>query len=57
MEVQELVNLIMNSGVTLFMLAYFIYRDKTFMQKLDSTLTVINKYLEKEERDKKNNEC
>lgn len=54
MEVQELVNLIMNSGVTLFMLAYFIYRDKTFMQKLDSTLTVINKYLEKEERDKNN---
>lgn len=44
----------MNSGVTLFMLAYFIYRDKTFMQKLDNTLTLISKYLEKEEKERDN---
>lgn len=49
MEVQELTNLIMNSSVTVIILAYFIYRDRTFMQKLDNTLSIIKEYLEKDE--------
>lgn len=47
MEVQELVNLLMNSGTTIVVLAYFIYRDKTFLTKLDNTLEVIKELLEK----------
>jgi hypothetical protein len=42
----DLVNLIMNAGVTVVMLAYFIFRDVKFMQKLDSTLDVIMKMIE-----------
>lgn len=42
----DLVNLIMNAGVTVVMLAYFIFRDVKFMQKLDSTLDVILKMIE-----------
>ncbi len=42
----DLVNLIMNAGVTVVMLAYFIFRDVKFMQKLDSTLDVILKLIE-----------
>lgn len=37
----DLVNLIINAGTTVVMLAYFIYRDVKFMQKLDATLDVI----------------
>lgn len=51
MEIPDIVNLIMNSGVTVFVLAYFIYRDKTFMTKLDNTLEVIKEFLkEKDEK-------
>ena len=42
----DIVNLIMNAGVTVVMLAYFIFRDVKFMQKLDSTLDVIMKMIE-----------
>lgn len=45
MEIQELTNLIMNSGVTLFVLAYFIWRDRAFMEKLNNTLSVIEEFL------------
>lgn len=45
----DLVNLIMNAGVTVVMLAYFIFRDVKFMQKLDSTLDVILKLIEEGE--------
>lgn len=44
----DLVNLIMNAGVTVVMLAYFIFRDVKFMQKLDSTLDVILKLIEED---------
>lgn len=44
----ELVNLIMNAGTTVVMLAYFIYRDVKFMQKLDATLDVILKLIEED---------
>lgn len=37
----DIVTLIMNAGTTVVMLAYFIYRDFKFMQKLDATLDVI----------------
>jgi hypothetical protein len=37
----EIVDLLLNSGTTIVMLAYFIYRDFKFMQKLDATLEVI----------------
>lgn len=37
----ELVNLILNSGVTVVILAYFIYRDFKFMTTLTQTLTTL----------------
>ena len=43
-----LVNFIMNAGTTVVMLAYFIYRDVKFMQKLDATLDVILKLIEED---------
>lgn len=42
----DIVQLILNAGTTVVMLAYFIYRDFKFMQKLDSTLDMIGKLLE-----------
>lgn len=44
-----MVNLILNSGVTVVVLAYFIWRDKAFMQKLDATLEQLKEFL-KEKR-------
>lgn len=40
-RMNEIADLILNSGTTIVMLAYFIYRDFKFMQKLDATLEVI----------------
>lgn len=48
----DLVNLIMNAGVTVVILAYFIYRDFKFMQKLDGTLDVIVKLVEEKEKER-----
>lgn len=45
----DIVTLLMNSGTTVVMLAYFIYRDLKFMQKLDATLDVIVKLIQKDE--------
>ena len=42
----EMVDLLLNSGTTIVMLAYFIYRDFKFMQKLDATLDVITELIE-----------
>lgn len=42
----DLVTLLMNAGSTVVILAYFIYRDLKFMQKLDSTLDVILKLVD-----------
>lgn len=38
MEMQELTNLLLNSGVTAVMLIYFIWRDYKFMDTLKTTL-------------------
>ena len=38
----DIVKLIMDSGTTIVILAYFIYRDFKFMNKLDTSLTVLN---------------
>ena len=42
----ELVKLIMDSGTTIVILAYFIYRDFKFMNRLDTSLTVLNETVE-----------
>lgn len=56
----DLVNLFMNAGVTVVVLAYFIYRDYKFSEKLNSSLTTLNDttnlikdLLIKEEREEK----
>lgn len=41
MEIKEVCNLILNSGVTIFVLAYFIYRDNKFMGTLQNTLQTL----------------
>lgn len=46
MTVTEITNLFLNAGATIVILAYFIYRDIKFMQKLDSTLDIIVKLIE-----------
>ena len=38
----DIVNLIMNAGTTVVVLAYFIYRDFKFSDKLNSSLTTLN---------------
>lgn len=57
---EEITNLIMNSSVTIVVLAYFIYRDYKFNDKLNNSLTVLNETVslikdlllkEKEERE------
>lgn len=37
----EMVNLILNSSVTIVIIAYFIYRDNKFMGQLQQTLTTL----------------
>lgn len=49
----DIVTLIMNSGTTVVMLAYFIYRDFKFMQKLDATLDVITDLIKRDTNDNK----
>lgn len=39
MEIQELVNLILNSGTAIIVVAYFMFRDYKFMGQLQTTLT------------------
>ena len=60
----EMVNLILNSSVTIVIIAYFIYRDNKFMGQLQQTLTTLvdtvdtlkdmivhaKKFIEKEEK-------
>lgn len=38
MEIQELANLILNSGVAIIVVAYFMFRDYKFMGQLQVTL-------------------
>jgi len=49
MELEQIINLIMNNGVTVCVLAYFIWRDKSFMTKLDATLEKINDFINRKE--------
>lgn len=43
MEMNELVNMIQNTGVTVVIIGYFIYRDYKFMGTLKDTLaTLVN---------------
>lgn len=37
----EMVNLILNSSVTVAVIAYFMYRDNKFMSKLETTLQAL----------------
>lgn len=46
---EALTTLILNNGTTVVMLAYFIYRDLKFMQKLDATLDVITELIKRDE--------
>ena len=41
MEVKELVNMIQNTGVTVVIIGYFIFRDYKFMGTLKDTLTTL----------------
>lgn len=41
MELNEIVNLIMNSGVCVLTIAYFMYRDFKFMGQLTTTLQTL----------------
>lgn len=41
MEMKELVNMIQNTGVTVVIIGYFIYRDYKFMGTLKDTLTTL----------------
>ena len=54
----DIVKLIMDSGTTIAVLAYFIYRGFKFMNKLDTSLTVLNETVNliKDIELKKNNE-
>jgi len=41
MELEEMTNLFLNTGVTVAVIAYFIYRDNKFMGELQKTLTTL----------------
>lgn len=38
---EDIVNLIVNSGVTVVIIAYFMFRDYKFMNQLQQTLTTL----------------
>ena len=41
MEIQEVTNLILNSAVSVVVIAYFMYRDFKFMGQLQTTLVTL----------------
>lgn len=41
MEMKELVNMIQNTGVTIVIIGYFLFRDYKFMGTLKDTLTTL----------------
>lgn len=41
MEINELVNLALNSGVAIVVIIFFMYRDIKFMSQLQTTLTAL----------------
>lgn len=50
MDVQTIIQMVKELGVTVAVLAYFIFRDYKFMSKLDSTLDIIQTFITKEEK-------
>ena len=50
MTLEAAIQLIKELGVTVSVLAYFIYRDYKFMSKLDSTLDIIQTFITTEEK-------
>lgn len=46
MELQEFVNLFQNTGVTIVIIAYFMYRDYKFLDTLQNTLTALSTTVE-----------
>lgn len=62
MEIENIVSVIINNGVAVSLLAYFVYRDNKFMSNLDVTLktlqtsvdsvrTLLEKEVEKRDKD------
>lgn len=41
MEIENIVSVIINNGVSVSLLAYFVYRDNKFMSNLDVTLKTL----------------
>lgn len=50
MNLEQGIQLVKELGVTVAVLAYFIFRDYKFMSKLDSTLDIIQTFITKEEK-------
>lgn len=50
MNFEQAIQLVKELGVTVAVLAYFIYRDYKFMSKLDSTLDVIKEFVKDREK-------
>lgn len=51
MELEAIVNLIKDTGVTIGILIYFCWRDCKYMQKIDTTMDVIKAFLAKENKE------
>lgn len=43
MELTDIVNAVSNTGMTIVIVAYFIYRDLVFQNKLEETLATLQK--------------
>ena len=50
MELQTIVDLLVNNGTVVCVLAYCLWRDAKFMQKLENTLSVIESTIDKIEK-------
>lgn len=47
MTIQELVNMIVQNGMSVIIIAYFLYKDYKFNEQIIDTLTAIDKVLGK----------
>lgn len=52
MGIEEIVNLLKDTGVTIGMLIYFCWRDCKYMQKIEETLDVIKAFISNEDNNK-----
>lgn len=50
MDVETIVSLIVNNGVAVGLLAYFVYRDNKFMNQLTVTLSTLQKSVDSVKR-------